>query len=231
MDSVMNYLFRNAVAEFFSLRAIGASVFDSRIQKLLSIYPVMVYPVLYNLIGSHDTERFLTLCKGDKQRLKLAAAFQMTFPGMPAIYYGDETGMDGDNDPDCRRTMNWDNPDNDLLEFYRKITALRYSEPCLKKGDFSTVLCDGGCYAFARRLGEDTVYVAFNNSGEERQLDIPLFENADRKLKSLLYGRTYIPAGIADTSKPYNCDVNEYRSEFRLVLPAYQLDVIKSWRN
>ncbi len=231
MDSVMNYLFRNAAAEFFALGEIDAFELDSRTHKMLSVYPVTVYPVLYNLIGSHDTERFLTLCKGDKKKLKLAAAFQMTFPGMPAIYYGDETGMDGDNDPDCRRTMNWDNADNEMLGFYRKITALRNAEPCLKKGDFSTVLCDGGCYAYARRLGEETVYVAFNNSGVESNIDLPLFERSDCKLKSLLHESTYTAADIADACKFYNRDVNEYRSEFRLVLPAHQLDIIKSWRN
>lgn len=231
MDSVMNYLFRDAAADFFAKRSIDAAEFDRRIQSMLSIYPLNVYPVLYNLIGSHDTERFLTLCGGDKQSMKLAAAFQMTFPGMPAVYYGDETGMDGGNDPGCRGAMNWDNPDIDMLEFYKTLIGLRRAEPCLKCGDFSAVLCEGGCYAFARRYGGETAYAVFNNSGGERTLDIPLYEQAGVRLCSLLDGKEYTSADMTGGGGAYCADVRKYGSEFKLVLPAYRFDVIKTWRN
>lgn len=81
---------------------------------------------MYNLIDSHDTERFLYLCREDKTLLKLAVAFQILFPGSPAIYYGDEVGMTGDNDPDCRRCMEWEeNADKDVKNWYQKMIQLR----------------------------------------------------------------------------------------------------------
>lgn len=229
MDSVMNYLFRDAAVDFFARQSISADEFDTRIQRMLSSYPKGVYPALYNLIGSHDTERFLTLCGGDKRRLKLAAAFQMTFPGMPAIYYGDEIGMDGGNDPDCRKAMNWEDPDAEMQCCYKELIALRKSERCLREGDFCAVYCGEGCYAFARRFGGETVYVAINNSNEEKRLGVPIFEEADCRPRSLVDGSEYVPAEYSGGG--FNCDVNEYRSEFRLVLPAYRLDVIKARRN
>jgi cyclomaltodextrinase len=231
MDSVMNYLFRDAVAGFFAKNDISAAELDLRIQKMLSAYPQAVYPALYNLIGSHDTVRFLTLCGGDTKRMKLAAAFQMAFPGMPAVYYGDEVGMDGENDPDCRKAMNWDSPDADMLEFYRRMTALRRSEPCLAKGDFSAVLCEGGCYAFARRYGDETVYAVFNNSDKKKKLKIPLYEQKGCRLVSLLDGKIYESVKNTKRRSFHNGDVNEYNSRFRLILPAYQLDIIKRRRN
>ncbi len=230
MDSVMNYLFRDAAVDFFAKQSISAEEFDSRIASMLSIYPLNVYPVLYNLIGSHDTERFLTLCGNDKRKMKLAAVFQMTFSGMPAVYYGDEIGMDGGNDPDCRKAMNWDNPDEDMLGFYKRMIALRKSESCLKYGDYSTVLCGEGCIAFARRCNDETVYAVFNNSGQEKTLTVPVYEREGTTLKSILNGSIYTSAETSRGSH-YCGDVHEYESEFKLVLPAYRLDVIKTWRN
>ena len=105
MDSVMNYLFRDAVLDFFARQEIDAKTFEHRLSQMLYGYSAAVRPVLYNLLGSHDTARLLTECGGNLNQLKLAAAFQITFSGMPAIYYGDEIGMDGENDPDCRKTI------------------------------------------------------------------------------------------------------------------------------
>ena len=89
------------------------------------------------LIDSHDTERFLYLCREDKTLLKLAVAFQILFPGSPAIYYGDEVGMTGDNDPDCRRCMEWgENADKDVKNWYQKMIQLRKNYSCIRSGSF-----------------------------------------------------------------------------------------------
>ena len=85
-------------------------------------YPHQTNQVLLNILDSHDTKRLLTQCQGNKELFKLAVLFQMTYIGVPCIYYGDEVGMEGLDDPDCRRTMIWDenSQDRDILNFYKK---------------------------------------------------------------------------------------------------------------
>jgi len=95
------------VGDFFAKNRINAKEFDEGLAWIRKAYKKEVKHVLYNLIGSHDTPRFLTLCRGDLRKIMLAVIFQFTYPGMPAIYYGDERGMVGGLDPDCRRTMDW----------------------------------------------------------------------------------------------------------------------------
>jgi cyclomaltodextrinase / maltogenic alpha-amylase / neopullulanase len=124
---------------------------------------------------------------------KLFAVLQMTYVGAPMIYYGDEVGMWGANDPDCRKPMVWDDlvyedevtlpdgskndqPDKvevnrDLLEYYRKLIALRRDLPSLRRGSFETVLIDdeNQLYGFRRKLNDEEVMVILNNSNEKRE--------------------------------------------------------------
>ena len=88
-----------------------AALFSDRMNSMLMRYPDEINLSMYNCLGSHDTARFLTEACGQSWRLRLAMAFQMCFPGSPAIYYGDECGMTGENDPGCRAGMVWDCPD------------------------------------------------------------------------------------------------------------------------
>jgi cyclomaltodextrinase len=230
MDSVMNYLFRDSIVEYFARESIDTWKFDHLIQRMLFIYPHIVYPVLYNLIGSHDTPRFLELCGGNLQKMQLAVAFQMTFPGMPAIYYGDETGLDGENDPDCRKTMNWGNFNKDLLQFYKTVIALRKKTPSLLYGDFRCICCEDAIYGYARRFGNETAYIVLNKGNSDKKISIPLFEepSADIELKSLLNEAVYQPGQIQSGDCFYNSDMNRYRSRLEMVLPAYHFEIIKS---
>lgn len=232
MDSVMNYLFRDAVVGYFARDEIDSWQFDHLIQRMLSIYPDVVYPVLYNLIGSHDTPRFLELCKGNVLKMQLAVAFQMTFPGMPAVYYGDETGLTGENDPGCRKAMNWENYDQKLLTFYKSMIAIRKESPSLMYGNYRTICCDDGVYGYARQFGMETAYVIINKSNTEKQMTIPLFEDVSNshELKSVLNRTTYRPKEIRTGDCYYNSDINDYRSSFQLVLPAYHFEIIKTGR-
>ena len=86
---------------------ISPAELDHRLNRMLSLYPWETALRLYNPLDSHDTERFRWLCR-DKRRHALAAALQMTFPGCPAVFYGDEVGLSSGNDPDCRLAMEWD---------------------------------------------------------------------------------------------------------------------------
>lgn len=226
MDSVMNYLFRNAMISFFA-KSEPAEAFDGRLQRLQRIYPQPAQPVLYNLIGSHDTDRFLTLCGGDNRKLMLAAAFQMTYSGMPAIYYGDEIGMTGDNDPGCRGAMAWDGAAAGLLAYYRQLTALRQEQPALRHGSFETIHCAGDTYGFARRLNGETVYVLFNRSDAAVSVNVPVFEG-NGKLQSLLDGRVYPLRPISGNDRFYRQDRMRYQTSFSAVLPAYCVEILKN---
>lgn len=230
MDSVMNYLFRDSVVEYFARESIDTWKFDHLIQKMLFIYPDVVYPVLYNLIGSHDTPRFLELCGGSLKKMQLAIAFQMTFPGMPAIYYGDEIGLKGENDPDCRKTMTWDNCNKVLLQFYRTMIGIRKKTPPLLYGDFRCICCDEFIYAYARHLGNETVYIVLNRGNSYIQISIPIFEELSEiiELKSILNDEEYEPKQIQKTDRFYNSDMNKYQSKFKMVLPAYHFEIIKA---
>jgi glycosidase len=148
-DSVMNYRFREGLLDYLNGKINGQEL-GYKLAQIRADYPEQVSGVLFNLLGSHDTSRFLTECQGDKQKLKLAVLMQMTYPGMPVIYYGDEIGMEGAGDPDNRRTMAWDQMDTDLYDYYRKLIALRKHSPELKGGDFQEVPSNGGTYAFLR---------------------------------------------------------------------------------
>ncbi len=176
LDSLMNYPLADLAADFFAADAIDASAFDDGLGSLLAAYPWERASILYNLLGSHDTPRFLTRCGGDTTRLKLAVGFQMTFPGMPAVYYGDEVAMSGDNDPGCRAAMAWGRQDLEVLAWHRSLIALRRSRPSLHRGDFCSVVCDDsrGLYGYLRRWGAESTSVLINNSDWRREVELPV---------------------------------------------------------
>jgi cyclomaltodextrinase / maltogenic alpha-amylase / neopullulanase len=199
-DSVMNYLFRDAVLDFFASGKMGPDRFDALLTRSRMLYPEQATFAMFNLLGSHDTERFLTACGGRLERMRLAVLFQMTYPGMPMIYYGDEVGMTGGTDPDCRRPMVWEEEkqNRELLSFYRRLISLRKELRPLRRGDFRTWLVDPlrNLYGFLRRDGGECVGVLLNNSPQEQEieLDPQPFGGANR-LRDALSGKTADAAG------------------------------------
>lgn len=232
MDSVMNYLFRDAVVDYFATGTTSTWEFEHLIQRMLFLYPVESSHVLYNLLGSHDTPRFLSLCKGNLLKMQLAVAFQMTFPGMPAIYYADEIGTEGDNDPDCRKAMDWRHINKSLWEFYRMMISIRKSSPSLRYGDYRSIYCDGEAYGFARHFEGETTYVVLNNSDKEKFLVIPLFEHVSElgELLGMTDKASFQPEQVAVGETFFNSDIHHYRSKFNMVLPAYHFEIIKTGR-
>lgn len=166
LDSAMNYLFRDAVKLWLAQQKIRPSGVDHLLQHALACYPTETALCLYNPLDSHDTARFLYECKGDVNRFRLAVALQMTFPGCPAVFYGDEIGMSGDNDPGCRVAMEWDaaKQNRELFQWYKKLIAIRHDSPSLQKGDYHAVLCDdaSNLYGFCRSVTEETTLVLIN---------------------------------------------------------------------
>ena len=177
-DAVMNYQFRNACLDFFCRGAISPSQFNDRLSHIRSAYPDEVNYVLQNLVGSHDTERYLTLCKSEQWKVKLTALFQMTYIGAPMVYYGDEIGMEGGKDPDCRRTMIWDEKkwNSSLRQMYKKLTSARATSAALRRGAYKTLVTDDerGLLIFERRMNSEMMYVAINTSDKSSDVKFPV---------------------------------------------------------
>lgn len=166
-DSVMNYPFFRAVEDFGAWQKISASTYLGRLGFLRGNTHVKAYPLLWNIIGSHDTARLLHRCGEDKSRQKLCAALCLLWPGMPMIYYGDEVGMTGGPDPDCRRGMLWDEKrqDRDMFRFYQTLIRLRKEIPGITRGRIVRQEADDakGLILLARELEEKTVSMVFCN--------------------------------------------------------------------
>ena len=192
-DAVMNYPFTRACLAFFggpnieeeelrktSLFPAGPTdvgTFRRNIERLMSIYPPSVTAVMLNLLGSHDLARFVTLAGGDSTALRLATLFQMTYPGAPSVYYGDEIGMAGAHDPANRGAFPWDKTDTwdmNLLHEFQRLIALRKAQPALRRGTFTILHAADDGFAYARQLGEDTFVIALNVSTNTRRVDVPL---------------------------------------------------------
>jgi len=176
-DGLMNYPVRTALLGLLS-KSLTATHFAERVEKMLEIYPRENTYAMMNVLGTHDTERILTLCGGDIRKVQLANLFIFTYPGAPSIYYGDEIGMEGGKDPDNRRTFPWDPQvwKPGLHESMRRLVSLRRRWVCLRRGSFHRQFVDDarGCYSYARVLGDEAALVVLNASASRRSLRIPV---------------------------------------------------------
>ena len=177
-DGTMNYLVSQAIWDFFCKRKIDASDFESRLSKVKTIYKKPAQLASLNLIDSHDTKRALTIAENNIRRLKLAVAFQMSYLGAPMIFYGDEVGIKGGDDPDCRRPMIWDgNKQNeDSLKWYKKMIKIRNENPALRTGEVEVVKTDPAynIHSFMRTKNSNSILVVFNNGNSEVDLEFDL---------------------------------------------------------
>lgn len=192
-DAVMNYPVTIACLGFFggdrlslsetgrpggyrNVRPLDAREFADRIDRHLGLYDPAIIRVQLNLLDSHDTPRFLTSVGGDRTALTLALLFLFTYPGAPCIYYGDEIGLDGKHDPDCRKTFPWDTAhwNQDLLAFVKKCVALRHAHPALRRGTYVRLYAHDGVYAFGRQLGPEVMVIALNAASSPRSVEIPV---------------------------------------------------------
>jgi len=200
-DGVMNYRFRRAVIGLVngdtpdldgSIPAMTPSGFASAMDGVREDYPPAAWNALLNLVDSHDTTRILwTLTPGadnreekeaasaleaGKAKLRQVAALQLTWPGMASIYYGDEVGLTGHDDPDDRRTYPWGAEDGELRGWYRTLATLRRDHEALRVGDLRFLLTDDehGVLAFGRRTDDEAAITVLNLSEAERQVVIEL---------------------------------------------------------
>lgn len=165
LDSAMNYDFRRYCRRFFAEQTVDAETFDTNVSTLLLRYNENALFAQLNLLDSHDVSRFLSLCGGKTERMELAVLLQMTFPGMPCVFYGDEKGLCGESEPEYRRPMAWD-ASSPLEEVYRRMIALRKTHPALRYGSFHTKLACGGVYRYSRVWNGTKITVAMNLGAE-----------------------------------------------------------------
>lgn len=187
-DTTMNYIFREAVFAF--ARGEDAARSMEILELTREHYPPAVYHSLMNLLSTHDAPRALFQFGYDvddtsfpviavaKQKLRLAVLFQMTYPGAPAIFYGDEVGLTGGPDPFNRRTYPWadqgGNPDLDLLDDITALIAMRREHPVLRRGSLTPLYSDANVIVMLRRLDDVTAIVAVNNDESERVVPVDL---------------------------------------------------------
>jgi neopullulanase len=208
-DAVMNYLFTAASLNFFAadhldmrvinqagglqnrVHRMSGESFINEVERIINLYPRDIAFAQLNLLDSHDMPRFLSCAHGDKNSLKLAWLFLFTMIGAPCIYYGDEIGVDGGHDPECRKSFPWDEAqwDKDLLEYAKTCIALRKEHAALRSGDYKRLHAEDRVVVFARATEKETIIVAFNTAVEERTIELN-FEKKPRVLfgKPLIQG-------------------------------------------
>lgn len=197
--STMNYkYFRDPVLDFFAAQSTDAREFSEALAPGRVIYPREAVLAMMNLIDSHDTVRFLTQAEGDIRRLKLAALFQMTYVGIPQVYYGDEVALEGGKDPDNRRPFPWDWAEDstrrDVHGHYTKLMNIRHAHAPLRTGTYETVLAEKGLLAFVRSLEGQKILVVLNNSASaaDAVFTEEILDGLNRSVwKNLLDERTF----------------------------------------
>ncbi|MDR0267595.1 alpha-glycosidase [Paenibacillus sp.] len=179
-DSVMNYPFADKVLEFFN-GGMDGGTFSDRMSSLLMRYPQQTNEVVFNMLCSHDTPRLLTRVGGDKRKLKLAVVFLFTYMGTPCIFYGDEVGIAGGGDPDCRKCMIWDpaKQDRELYDFYKIMIHLRKTHKALRQGRFRFLKADPGNSSIIYERADASIHftIWMNNTGQKQTLSHPMVTN------------------------------------------------------
>lgn len=175
--AVMNYPFTEPMIEYFADRAIPASRMAHRLNAHLMNGMKQVNEVMFNLLDSHDTKRLLTRCRNDEKKARALLAFMFAQTGSPCIYYGTEIGLDGENDPLCRKCMVWDKEkqNQEMHTFMKRLIALRKQEnTVLTEGTLEWNLLDdqNNFIRFSRTLDEKKLIYFFNQGDAARHVSL-----------------------------------------------------------
>ena len=174
LDGVLNYPFKRAINGFLTSE-IDAGVMGAVVKTIVSNYPSQSLRSCMNLVGGHDTVRVKTLYGGNQDLVKMAALWQMTFLGVPLIYYGDEVGMEGEADPYNRGPFPWNNADLELHNWYKKLIGIRNEREVLQIGEFAQVYAEGDVYAYVRHGKGAAVLVILNRGAEAAEVVLDLY--------------------------------------------------------
>lgn len=176
-DATMNYQFRDLAVDFFAETTITAGHFVDGLIRTMARYAPDVVLASQNLLSSHDTPRFLTMAGGDPRRLSLAVFTQMTIPGAPGLYYGDEVGMTGGEDPGSRGAFPWYDDSSwnqEILAITRQLGQLRRDHPALRTGEFEVVWQSDEAFAFIRRNLSERLLIVINREDDAIGFSIPI---------------------------------------------------------
>ncbi len=245
-DTVMNYdAFMEPITWFLTgmekhsdekredLRGDSYSFFAS-MRHHMSRFQGQSLLVAMNELSNHDHSRFLTRTNGNVGRvasvgseaaniyvnkgiMKEAVIMQMTWPGAPTLYYGDEAGLCGWTDPDNRRTYPWGREDVELIEFHRDVISIHKHNKALKRGSFKALLGDYNIIAYGRFLEENIIAVAVNNNDVEREIRIPVWQlgiKEDDVMESLMISQK-------DFYNVGRVEHKIYNGELMIKLPAF----------
>lgn len=192
---LMNYPFRTAAMDY--VKGGSARSFVDAMETIRENYPPHAFYSAMNMLGTHDNPRILTMLgampqepletrtqrayyklspqerQRGRERLMVGATLLYTFPGSPTVYYGDEIGMEGFEDPFNRGTFPWGKEDAILLAHFKKLGQLRNSRVSLQKGDISYFFVLGGGLGYRRSYGEETTYILLNTGSEAVTIPIP----------------------------------------------------------
>ena len=182
LDSVTNYPLRQIILDLVR-NYIGSKYFIRKYLSLKENYPKEYFYSTMNMLGNHDTERVLTMLNNNVNLLKEAVVIQMTLPGVPLIYYGDEAGLTGGKDPDNRKSYPWGKENKYILEFYKKISAIRVGEEALKSGEIEFLENNNGILGYERILNSDRIIIVVNMMEKEENI---LIDNIDGDILDLL---------------------------------------------
>lgn len=235
LDTVMNYPFRDAILGF--LLGGDPRNFAETVESIVENYPPQCLRLLMNHIGTHDTERALTVLGGEPagnrgrewqasqhlspeqretglKRLRLASLMQFLLPGVPCIYYGDEAGMEGYRDPFNRACYPWGRENRDLLDWYKKLGALRAQEKAiLGQGSYRTLFADGNLLAFERFVFSETtresITVVVNRSSRPQSV---LKASLDMENGQLLLGE---PLGNVNVLAPFGFSITKFQKTLK----------------
>ncbi len=193
-DGTMNYLFTGNALSFAAGRHLDettvldqvpwpntppmdAMAFSAAVDRIRALYTDQATLGNLNCFASHDTARTLTIVGKDEAAVRLTLLLVLSFPGAAHIYYGDEIGLEGHNDPLSRNAIPWDDAadwNHGLLESYRELIALRVAKPAMRSLPYRTLLAEGLVYAVERGEGDDRVVVIVNAGDDEAALDLGL---------------------------------------------------------
>jgi glycosidase len=173
----MNYTFRDLCLDYFATGRSSTDEFVDGYVRMQAMYAPQVNEVNQNLLSSHDTERLLQAAGDDPIKARLATAFQLLTPGAPGLYYGDEVGMTGGEEPASRGGFPWHDGDlwnRNLLETVTALTWMRRRYRALRWGDMQFVWRSPDAFAFTRTLGEERLLVTINRGEALGAFDIPV---------------------------------------------------------